>query len=64
MTAAELVDAIRAGTHRIKRVGSGAPWIERKTRLGWSRIRVPSHTIQSTLRRLECLSSGTTDRQN
>lgn len=47
MTPSALIEAVRSGTYRIRAVGSGAPWIERKTRLGWVRARAPSHVIRA-----------------
>lgn len=47
MTATMLIDAIRAGSYRLRAVGAGAPWAERRTRLGWVRARAPSHVIRA-----------------
>ncbi len=52
MTPSALIEAVQAGTYRIRAVGSGAPWIERKTRLGWVRARAPSHVIHTAAQQL------------
>ena len=47
MTASMLIDLIRSGDYRLRSVGSGAPWLERRTRLGWVRARAASHIIRA-----------------
>ena len=58
MTPSALIEAVQAGTYRIRAVGSGAPWIERQTRLGWVRARAPSHVIYTAAQQLTPRTDG------